>query len=75
MKFNNYGFNPKKGLSNADKLFIEETVKPAIEKGLLILTVQGGELFIPKTIEEYNEYNRIHRGMNENVILMLKKDK
>jgi hypothetical protein len=74
MIFKEYGFDPKKDLSKKDKAFIENTVKPAIKKGILVLVVEGQETFTPRTFEEYNTYNSVHRSKGETVLMLLKKE-
>jgi hypothetical protein len=74
MIFKEYGFDPKKSLSKKDKSFIEDTVKPAIKKGILVLLVEGQEPFTPKTMEDYNSYNNVHRSKGETVLMILKKE-
>ena len=74
MIFKEYGFDPKKDLSKKDKAFIENTVKPGIKKGILVLLVEGQEPFTPKTMEEYDRYNMIHRSRGETVLMILKKE-
>jgi len=73
MIFKDYGFDPKKGLSKEDEMFIEDTVIPAIKKGILVLVVNGLEPFTPKTIKDYHDFNTIHRRRGETVLMMLKK--
>jgi hypothetical protein len=74
MVFKEYGFDPKKGLNKKDKAFIEDTVVPAIKKGILVLVVEGQVPFLPKTIEDYHTFNTIHRNRGETVMMMLKKE-
>lgn len=73
MIFKDYGFDPKKELSKEDKMFIEDTVIPAIKKGILVLVVHGLEPFTPKTIKDYHDFNNFHRRRGETVLMMLKK--
>lgn len=73
MIFKEYGFDPKKALSKEDEIFIEDTVIPAIKKGILLLVVNGLEPFTPETIKEYHDFNNIHRRRGETVLMMLKK--
>jgi len=68
-----YNFDPSKGLRQKDKQFMDGVIEPAIKKGILMLLVEGEEPYTPKTMDDYNRFNTIHRGKGRTVLMVLKK--